>query len=128
MSASQSDTKLVVAPESGLSEVQVRTLQTRLQATLKDLSREDHDLRQRVATPEVHLPPGVRFILGVTPARGAIAVHAHTRLAAGEDRTALRGRFVQRQVGLATDGLRQGKDGKERSGDCESGQQHTNGS
>ena len=72
MSASQSDTKLVVAPGSGLSEVQVRTLQTRLQATLKDLSREDHDLRQQLASDEVATEHAV-----VDGAEGALSVEAN---------------------------------------------------
>ena len=64
MSASQSDTKLVVAPESGLNEAQVRTLQTRLQATLKDLSREDHDLRQQL--PATRWRPSTPWSMGPT--------------------------------------------------------------
>lgn len=53
MSSSQMQTPLVVAPESGLDEPTVRSLQARLQAALKDLSREDHELRHKLASDEV---------------------------------------------------------------------------
>ena len=72
MSASQSDNKLVLAPESGLNEAQVRGLKARLQAALKDLSREDHDLRQKLASDEVATEHAV-----VDGAEGALSVEAN---------------------------------------------------
>ena len=72
MSASQSDNKLVVAPDSGLNEALVRGFQTRLQAALKELSAEDHELRQRLASDEVATEHAV-----VDGAEGALSVEAN---------------------------------------------------
>ena len=72
MSASQSDNKLVVAPDSGLNEALVRGFQTRLQAALKELSAEDHELRQKLASDEVATEHAV-----VDGAEGALSVEAN---------------------------------------------------
>ena len=72
MSASQSDNKLVVAPDSGLNEALVRDFQTRLQAALKELSAEDHELRQKLASDEVATEHAV-----VDGAEGALSVEAN---------------------------------------------------
>lgn len=72
MSASQSDNKLVVAPDSGLNEALVRGFQTRLQAALKELSAEDHELRQKLASDEVATEHAV-----VDGAESALSVEAN---------------------------------------------------
>lgn len=72
MSASKSTNKLTVAPESGLNDALVHGFQSRLEATLKELSREDHDLRHQLASDEVATEHAV-----VDGAEGALSVETN---------------------------------------------------
>lgn len=72
MSSSQMKDPLVVAPESGLDEATVRGFQARLQTALQDLSKEDHELRHKLASDEVIAEHAV-----VDGAEGALSVESN---------------------------------------------------
>lgn len=106
MSSSPSQSPLAVAPESGLDEATIRGLQTRLQAALKDLSQEDRDLRQKLASDEVIAEHAV-----VDGAEGALSVEAnlevinqiqHERMEMGAIQAAL-DRITTGEYGLCTE-------------------------
>ncbi|MDX9842163.1 MAG: TraR/DksA family transcriptional regulator [Aquabacterium sp.] len=106
MSASQSDNKLVVAPESGLNETLVRGFQSRLQAALKDLSAEDHDLRQKLASDEVAtehaVVDGAESALSVESNLEVITQIQHERQEMGDILAAL-DRITAGEYGLCTE-------------------------
>lgn len=106
MSSSQKQNPLSVAPESGLDEATVRSLQARLQAALKNLSREDQELRHKLASDEViaehAVVDGAEEALSVEANLEVINQIQHERQEMGEIQAAL-DRISAGEYGLCTE-------------------------